>query len=81
MDKVKQLVERRQIENTPFTAIKNENDWFLTCGKYRMSTKRFDSYEETTEWIEQNQWELMATFTSIVAEETVKEILNNQKVN
>lgn len=78
MEKVKELVERKQIENSPFMAIKHENDWFLVCGKYRMTTKSFESEKELREWIDLNHWELMATFCSIVAEETTKEILKEK---
>lgn len=74
---VKELVKRHQIENSPFTIIENENNFFLTCGKYRMTTKNFSNEKEVYDWIDLNKWELMATFCSIVAEETTKEILKN----
>lgn len=78
MSKTKNLVERQQVENSPFTAIKHDDTWFLTMGKYRMTTKNFETFEQVTEWITLNQYELMATFCSIVCEETVREILNNK---
>lgn len=77
--KVKQLVKRHPMEGTPFTTIESENDFFLTIGKYRLTTNRFGSLEEVSEWIEKNNWELMATFCSIVAEETTRAILNENK--
>lgn len=79
-EKSKQLVERINLEGTPFTAVKLENDFFLTIGKYRISTKSFQKVEELTEWIELNKWEVMATFASIVAEETTKEILKKHEL-
>jgi hypothetical protein len=78
MKKVKELVRRHQVENSPFTIIENNDNFFLTCGRYRMTTKNFNNEKEVLEWIDQNHWELMATFCSLVAEETTKEILKNQ---
>lgn len=44
-----------------------------------MTTKNFASEEEVRDWMQVNNWELMATFCSIVAEETVKQVINNSK--
>ncbi|AXH75056.1 MAG: hypothetical protein [Microviridae sp.] len=33
----KELVEKIQIENTPFHAIRMDDKWFLVMGKYRLS--------------------------------------------
>lgn len=76
---VKELVSRIQVENSPFTIIGTEKGHFLTLGKYRMTTKNFSNVQEITEWMDLNKWELMATFCSIIAEETTKEVLNNLK--
>lgn len=46
-----------------------------------MTTKNFASEAEVRDWMQVNNWELMATFCSIVAEETVREVLNNSKID
>lgn len=74
----KHLVERRQVDNSPFLAVKLENDWFLTLGKYRVVNKSFESFEQSVEWINQNNWELIATVASIVADETVTQIITER---
>lgn len=46
-----ELREERRIENTPFTAVKLEEKWFLTMGKYRMT----DTYESLEELMQEEQ--------------------------
>lgn len=73
----KKLIERIQIPLTPFTAIKHENDWFLTMGKFKINDKIYQSYEEVVESLKSNQWEIILTLCMIVSED----IINNQKLN
>lgn len=44
-DKQTQLFEQLPIDETPFTAVKMGEHWFLTMGKYRLS-QELKSYEE-----------------------------------
>lgn len=71
------LIERIQIPLSPFTAIKHENDWFLTMGRFKINDKTYESYEEVVESLKSNQWEIILTLCMIVSED----IINNQKLN
>lgn len=69
-NKSTQLVEREHIEGTPFTAVKQNDRWFLTLGKYKVSDEFMELYE-LKKWMEMDKWTLLSTFVSITAQETV----------
>lgn len=71
-----QLVEREHVDGTPFTAVKQNEKWFLTLGKYKVSSD-FQELEELKKWMETDRWELLTTFCSIIAQDTV--FMLNQK--
>lgn len=66
--KNKELIERIEIEKTPFTAVKTENGWWLTMGKYRLVENNFESLDETKKFIDSNMWELIPIITNIIVE-------------
>lgn len=77
--KNKQLVERIQIEKTPFTAVKMmDSNWILTMGQWRLSEKLFNNFDEILTHIEESKWELLAIFTTIVAEQAIKKLKENE---
>lgn len=55
-----ELREERRIPNTPFTAVKLEDKWFLTMGSYRM-TETYESLEELMqeEQLHNTNWNLL----------------------
>lgn len=65
-----QLIERVNIEGTPFTAIKRECEegWFLTMGRYKVS----DNYG-TLEGLESSvgsvDWEILTNVIGIMVEQ------------
>ena len=69
-----QLVEYKPIGKTPFTAVRNEETWFITVGKYK-APHDFKSYEECYDYVEENMWEMIGLFTTVIVEENNK--LNN----
>lgn len=70
-----QTVEYIPIENTPFTAGRQDNKWYLLMGKYRL-TEELNSFEEVKEASEVNDWfRIMQICTIMINEnETVKKL-------
>lgn len=62
------LFEQLPIDKTPFTAVKMEEEWFLTMGKYRLSEK-VKSYEEVEELAKDASWERIMQIMFICIEE------------
>jgi len=70
------LVERENVEGTPFTLYKSENLWYVLLGKYRMS-KEFETKEEAKEDAQRNDWERTMQVVGVMIEnynETLKTI-------
>jgi len=63
-----QLVERIPIEDTPFTAIKCDNQWFLTMGKYRL-TEPMPSLDEVTQDAQRADWTRVMQIIQIMIDE------------
>lgn len=61
----KELIEKRQIPETPFTAIRIEDKWFLTLGKYRL-TNPVDSYEAIEADAQNTSWDRLLQIMKIV---------------
>lgn len=64
-EKGEELVERIPIAETPFTAIRIENKWFLTMGKYRL-TDPVDSFELIQIEAENTTWDRILQVVKIV---------------
>lgn len=69
LNKNYRLIERIEVENTPFTILKNneKNNCFLAMGDYRL-TPEMKTEEEIHQWIKDNHWLLITTIASIAAE-------------
>lgn len=63
-----ELVERIPITDTPFTAIRLDNKWFLTMGKYRIS-EPVDSFEQIQMEAENTTWDRIMQVILIVINE------------
>lgn len=76
----RELLQQEQIEGTPFTAVRLDDKWFLTMGKYRLSepTKTF---EEVLEEAKDASWFRIMQLIQIMIEEHEKNKLktNNLK--
>lgn len=70
------LTDRKQIDNSPFLMVKVDDQWILTFGKYRVLNQIFKSEDEIKTYMENNIWEIIAILSSIIAQDTVTNILN-----
>jgi len=50
-----------EIAGTPFTAVMEEDEWFITWGHWRVSDK-LDSREEIDKYMEEQKWNLMCAY-------------------
>lgn len=64
-----QLFEQKEIEGTPFTAIKLGEEWFLTMGKYRL-TEPLPTMEECIEASKDASWWRLMAITGVVVRES-----------
>lgn len=62
------LIERVEIDGTPFTAIRNEEEWFLTMGKYRL-TQAMKTLEEVKNDATNTDWFRIMQIIGIMIEE------------
>ena len=67
-DKKNYLVEFEEIEGTPFTAVKEMDNWFIVMGKYRLS-EPFESKENAIKWSEIIDWNKITTVMTILLKE------------
>ena len=72
-----ELVEKKPVEHTPFTAIKAGDKWFLACNKYRI-TPPLDSYEECEKEAHVITWDKIAILISIMIENQPKKFLTEK---
>lgn len=56
-----ELVERKQIGNTPFIAVRVEDKWTLTVHKYKI-VENLESYEACEEYLKDNFWHCNGVF-------------------
>lgn len=69
------LIEQIRIENTPFTAIKEEGKkWMLTIGNLIIHQSNTDVLDELIEYIESKPWDLI-----VLACSAFMELTNNLK--
>lgn len=61
------LVERNKIEGTPFYLLKNNNEYFITYGKYRI-TEPTTTEEETLKKLESEKWLITMHMIIIIIE-------------
>lgn len=70
------LSEELRIGNSPFTALRFDEDWHIACGSYRIPQK-FREYLECVEYVENNLWEMLGMFVTVMVEEKDKLKNNN----
>lgn len=63
-----ELVEKIEIEDTPFTAIRIEDVWFLTMGKYRLSEPMQTKKEVLEDAQRADWWRIMAIINIMIKE-------------
>lgn len=68
------LVEREEIKNTPFTAVKFEDKWFLTMGKYRL-TDGLASKEDVINEAKDASWFRIMQIIQIMIDEDKNKII------
>lgn len=76
-NEVEELVEHRKIEDTPFTAVRVNEDWFLTMGKYRL-TEKLKTVEECQEEAKDASWMRIMQIVQIMIEEDKLKPSKNQ---
>lgn len=70
------LFEAKPVGDTPFTAIKLEDKWYLTLGKYRL-TEALKSFEEVEQEAKDASWWRILS----VMQAMITEFNNNQNKN
>jgi len=72
-----QLVETVKLQGTPFDAVRYDETWIVTCGKYKGSDT-FKNLDECLEAVTNPNWELiMIVISSLI--EAYKENLDKPK--
>lgn len=72
-----EMIQREEVENSPFQIITIEGKHFLTLGNYRVTEETTDK-EILREMVKQRDWRLLASYTTIIAEKVINEH-NNEK--
>lgn len=62
-----EMIERIEIKDTPFTAVRVENQWFLSMGKYRI-TEPTEDKEECMKEAENTTWNRIMQVVQIMVE-------------
>lgn len=61
----RQLFQPIPIKETPFTAVRIEDGWILTMGKYTLNQTRFKTYDEVVEEAKSATWDRILTIMNI----------------
>lgn len=59
-----ELIERHPVPGSPFHIIKQNEEWFLTMGNYRLSNEMF-SMGEVEDYIKEQQWNIILSMMEI----------------
>lgn len=70
------LVEQQQVKGTPFTAIKYNDEWFLTLGKYRLTESK-KTLSEVIKDAKRADWYRVMQIMNIVLDEKIETLKNN----
>jgi len=70
-----EIIERHEIQGTPFIVIGTNNKWFISWGKYKMSDDRKTKEEAYNDWTN-NSVKIILTACAIIASNVFNE--NNQ---
>lgn len=79
MENQEQVVEFNFEESFVIRATNEENnDYIITCGDKIATPKHYQSEEEAEKTIKNKDWNLIATLTIAIAEQAVKNYINEQ---
>lgn len=76
-----QLIEYVQIEKTPFTAVRKEEEWYLMMGKYRLNDQPFKSLKEVQEDAKDASWFRIMQVVGVMVEEHYTKMSNKEMVD
>lgn len=65
-----QLREVKILENTPFAIVKVDDQYFVACGKYRL-TGLMDNMEDATEYAYRIDWNNITAVIGIIVQEEI----------
>lgn len=71
--KPEQITEIKAIEDSPFTAVKVMDKWFLSLGKYRL-TGMLDSEEEVKDEAFNTSWDRLLSVMQIMITENLNKL-------
>lgn len=67
-ENAEQLLERHPIENTPFQAVRYEDEWYLLMGKYRL-TEGLETLEDVISEAGNTSWNRLLAIMHIMIKE------------
>lgn len=73
------LIERVEIDRTPFTAIKQNEKWFLTWGFYVL-TEKYDTLKEIKELLRTDMYNIIGPFLLALLQENQTREENKVKI-
>lgn len=75
-----QIVERIEVNETPFIIIGNEESgYFVTWGKFKI-TKKYNTKEEAKEKIYERDYELLMNISSLITHSIIGKEKEEQKI-
>lgn len=74
-----EMIERHEIKDTPFYAVREQENWYLLLGRYRLNEHPFKTREEVEKEAEEVNWHRLMQVMRIVAEDVTKEIERKAK--
>lgn len=74
-----ELIEREQTEGSPFWIIKENNQYLIVFGKYRLNKDPINNRKGVDQYLKKNLWNIVTTIALIIANDKLdeKSILNN----
>lgn len=74
------LIEREQIENTPFWIVGNDEIGYkLTWGKFTFNDEPLKTKEECAEWFKVNQWTIILHMIAIGIAQSKNQLIELQE--
>lgn len=74
----KQLIEYIPIEDSPFTAVRKEEEWFLMMGRYRLNNTPFKTLKEVKEDAKDASWHRIMQVVGVMIDQNLT-IIDLQK--
>lgn len=65
----RQLIQKEPIAETPFTAVRVDETWYLMLGKYRLEPEGFNSMEHVIEKAHDTSWHRIMQIIQIMIDE------------